>query len=80
MEKIIRGISALSHMVEIAINRVTQNLDFENTLPGRNINDIIDNPKDMRIIDDAVEDLKRNGEKSKEVTLSDNEKLTISIS
>jgi len=77
----LKFISSLSNMIELTIETISQKFDFENPLPGRNINAILNNKDDARKIDHAVEFLIKNKNvKSKEVLLSDNETLTISIS
>jgi len=77
----LKGLSRFSNMMEVTFRKISQNLDFENPLPGRNIDAILENPEDKRKLDDAVEYLKQHSDvRTKEVVLSDNQTLTISIS
>ena len=71
----------ISEIIDRTLSKVSHNLDFENTLPGRSFDQILENPEDKRKLDAAVEHLKQNRSlKSEDVILSDNETLTISIS
>jgi len=79
--KIVRGLAKLQDMFEVTFGKVSQSLDFENPLPDRNINQILENPVDKQKLDEAVELLKQNKTmKSTEIILSDKETLIISIS
>lgn len=74
MKKIIRVIGNTFY-------KMYENMHIEKQLIDRDIDELISNPKDRDALIEAVEYLKQNkDEKTKEITLSDNETLIISIS
>lgn len=80
-DKIIKRFLRVADFIQVTFKNASMNFDLENTLPDRNIDAILENPADKKKLDEAVEYLKMHREeKNKEVTLSDNQKLLISIS
>ncbi|KGO88077.1 hypothetical protein Q765_03200 [Flavobacterium rivuli WB 3.3-2 = DSM 21788] len=81
MEKVKSLFRTFSGILEFTIDKVSHKFDFENTLPNRNLDEILNNPEDQKKIEDAIQYLKEHkNEKSKDIIFSDNEKLTVSIS
>jgi hypothetical protein len=81
METKIRNLfKAISGVLELTIEKVSNKFDFENTLPNRNLDDILNNPADQKKLEEAIQYLKdHKQEKTHDVVFSGNEKLTISI-
>ncbi|OYQ35133.1 hypothetical protein CHU92_11180 [Flavobacterium cyanobacteriorum] len=81
MKTVVRYLSKISGLIDLTVSRVYHNLDFENSLPGRNIEEILENPHDKLELEKAIEKLKQNkNQEYEDVKLSNNETLTISIS
>ena len=78
--KIINFLKMASGVLELTLNKVSNKFDFENTLPNRSIEDILNNKEDQKKIEEAIQYLKdHQDQKSQEIIFSDNEKLTVSI-
>ena len=74
-------ISRITGIIDIALDKVSETLSFERQINERSFDDILKNPEDKRKFEKAVEELKQaRSKKTEELTLSDNEKITISIS
>lgn len=81
METIFKYLFTITSIAGIAIKRATHNLDFESISNDKNLQEILENPENKKRVDDAIERLKKSGDKHEEdVILTNNEKLTISIS
>ena len=67
-------------MIGNTIFRMYENMQIEKQFVDINLDEVFSNPDDRAKLHDAIEYLKQHQEKEREITLSDNEKLIISIS
>lgn len=67
------------NFLEFLSRRILLKFDYENPFPYRNINDIMSCENDIKILEKTFRELKKSKIKNTEVTLSKNEKVTISL-